>query len=242
MAKTKKITICNYDVICNKTHKPSAIYKYFQQIATEDLDTFGLDSESLFDKGLAFVLARMKTVFYKPLSCYESLTLTSCHRRTKGVSFIRDYVLYSGDEKVAETSSYWVLIDIDSRKICRPSVIQSDSVLNELCSFEIDERFSFPENTKTAFYPYKVVFSDIDENHHMNNTRYPDICLDAINGIGENEFVSEIRIDYLNEARLSDELVLEHTIVSQDGCYFYRAENKTTSAKCFDAIIKINKI
>ena len=88
MAKTKEITICNYDIIYNKTHKPSAVYKYFQQIATEDLDTFKLDSKTLFDKGIAFVLARMKTKFYKPLICYDNLVLSSCHRRTKGVSFI----------------------------------------------------------------------------------------------------------------------------------------------------------
>lgn len=242
MAKTKEITICNYDVLYNKTHKPSSIYKYFQQIATEDLDTFGLDSKTLIDRGMAFVLARMKTVFYKPIYCYEELTLSSCHRRTKGVSFIRDYVLERNGEVVSETSSYWVLIDINSRKICRPSVIQSESVLNELCPFEIDDRFVFPEAYETKLYPYSVVFSDIDENHHMNNTRYPDVCLDAINDIAKDEFISEIRIDYLNEAKLSDELLLEFTFRPINGNYYFRAENKTTSAKCFDAIIKINKI
>lgn len=242
MAKTKEITICNYDVIFNKTHKPSAIYKYFQQIATEDLDTFGLDSKALLDKGMAFVLARMKTVFHKPLFCYEKLNLSSCHRRTKGVSFIRDYILSRDGEVVSETSSYWVLIDIATRRICRPSVLPLENAPNELCSFEIDDRFTFPENVETSFFDYTVVFGDIDENNHMNNTRYPDICLDAINGLEENEFASEIRIDYLNEARISEELSLEYTNTPVNGKYYFRAENKTSGTKCFDMELKINKI
>ncbi len=239
MAKTKEITLCNYDILFNKTHKPSSVYKYFQQIATDDLDTFGIGDGDLFERGMAFVLARMKTVFYKPLKVYDKLTLSSCQRRTKGVSFIRDYLLKNGDEIVCETSSYWVLIDINTRRICRPSVLSEKSALNELCSFEIEDRFCFPEELPTEKYPYTVVFGDIDENHHMNNTRYPDICLDAIGGIGEDEYVSEIRIDYLNEARLSDSLELE---IATDGeTKWFRAENKTSGAKCFDAIIKVNK-
>ena len=240
MAKTKEITICNYDIVFNKTHKPSSVYKYFQQIATDDLDTFGIDSHTLFDRGMAFVLARMKTVFYEPLFCYDILTLSSCHRRTKGVSFIRDYVLMRNGEKVAETSSYWVLIDINTRKICRPSVLSTSDRFDPLASFEIEDRFAFPEGIETQKLPYRVVFSDIDENCHMNNTRYPDICLDIMGGIKENEYVSEIRIDYLNESRLSDEIEVE-TVKMGDTNYF-RALNKTRENKCFDAIIKIKNI
>ncbi len=240
MAKTNEIAICNYDILFNKTHKPSSIYKYFQQIATDDLDTFGVDSGYLFNKGLAFVLARMKTVFYKPLFCYDKLTLSSCHRRTKGVSFIRDYVLKREGETVAETSSYWVLIDINTRKICRPSVLTTEPVLRELASFEIDDRFVFDETLPIEKYNYRVAFSDIDENRHMNNTRYPDICLDAMGGISDNEYVSEIRIDYLNEAKLSDNLEIEYA--KGEGLNFFRAANTSNSTKCFDAIIKIKNI
>ena len=240
MAKIKDVQICNYDVLFNKTHKPSSVYKYFQQIATEDLDTFNVDSKALLERGLAFVLARMKTRFYKPICVYDKLSLSSCHRKTKGVSFIRDYVLKKDGEVVAETSSYWVLIDINSRRICRPSVLFSEQVLNELCSFEIEDRFVFPEGEETENYTYNVVFSDIDENIHMNNTRYPDICLDAMGGIKEDEFVSDIRIDYLSEAREGDSLILTFTKNTQDATFF-KAENLTNGTRCFDAIIKLKK-
>lgn len=242
MAKEKNIEICSYDVIYNKTHKVSSIYKYFQQIAGEDLDAVGLTRQALLDKGIVFVLARMKSVFYRPIFSYEVLKLQSCHRRIKGASFIRDYVLSSNGEVVGEASSYWALIDVNTRRLCRPSVIESS--LNgalELCSFEIDERFLFPKDAEVESYPYTVVFSDIDENCHMNNTRYPDVCLDALAVLSENEYVSEVRIDYLAEAKQGESLIVEHTKSAIDGAYYFSAQNVSTGAKCFDAKIKLCK-
>lgn len=242
MAKEQNVRICSYDVIYNKTHKVSSIYKYFQQIAGDDLDAIGLTRQALLEKGIVFVLAKMKSVFYRPVFAYEELKLQSCHRRIKGASFIRDYVLSCNGEVVGEASSYWALIDINTRRLCRPSVIESS--LNgalELCSFEIDDRFSFSGDVDTESYSYTVVFSDIDENCHMNNTRYPDICLDALGLISDNEYVSEVRIDYLAEAKQGETLKVEHTKSEIDGSYYFSAQNVSTGVKCFDAIIKLGK-
>ena len=242
MSKQKEILICNYDVLYNSTLKPSSIYKYFQQIAREDLDSFGLTFDKLCEIGVAFVLVKMKSVLYKPVFGYDSLTLSSCHRKVKGATFIRDYLLERNGEVVGEASSYWALIDINSRRICRPSVISEYlSAPNALSSFEIDDKILVPDDVSLDKYNYTVVLSDLDENVHMNNTRYLDVCLDAIR-LSEDEYVSSIRIDYLSEALLSDELELTFTPQAVDGVYYFSAQNKRTSSKCFDAKIYVSKI
>lgn len=238
MAKTKSLKICSYDVIQNKTHKVSSIYKYFQQIAREDLDAFGLTYDVLFERGIVFVLVKMKSRFYKPLLVDDEITLTSCHRKTKGASFIRDYVIERNGEIVGETSSCWVLMDINTRHMCRPSALTDEiGAPLEICSFEIDDRFAFPNDTQPSTYNYKVVFSDLDQNRHMNNTRYPDICFDALGDIFEDKFISEVRLDYIAEAKIGDELELTYTFA--DDTYFFSAYNKTTESRCFDAKIKL---
>lgn len=240
MSKEKNTKICTYDVMCNKTHKISSVYKYFQQIATEDLDAVGLTYDSLLKKGIVFVLVKMRSVFYSPLRTGDETVLSTCHRKVKGASFIRDYVITRNGEKVAETSSYWVLMDINTRRLCRPSVFEDNlRELTELCSFEINDRFAFPDDCDTSEYLYNVVFSDIDENGHMNNTRYPDICLDAIGSVIADKYVSEVRIDYLAEAKLGEELSLCFTTEPQDGVYYFYAKNLTSDNKCFDASIKV---
>lgn len=242
MSKQKELIICSYDVIYNKTHKLSSIYKYFQQIAQEDMDALGLTYDALLENGVVFVLAKMKSVFYKPIFSHDEIKLETCHRKIKGVSFIRDYVLTRNGEIVGETSSYWVLMDVNARRLCRPSALGGElNEPKELCSFEIDDRFSFPETDEIQEYPYKVVLGDIDENRHMNNTRYPDVCLDAIASVSENAFVSEVRIDYINEAKIGDGLLIKHNASEIDGAYYFSAQNTTNDTKCFDAIIKISQ-
>lgn len=242
MSKEKKLSVCSYDVIYNKTHKISSLYKYFQQIAREDLDAVGLTYETLLKKGIVFVLVKIKSIFYKPLFAYDELEFETTHRKVKGASFIRDYLIKRNGEIVGETSSYWVLIDFNTRRLCRPSVLEGTlNAPKEICSFEIDDRFSFPDGIEIEEYPYTVVFSDIDENRHMNNTRYPDICMDSIVALPENAYVSEVRIDYVAEAKLGERLSVKHNIAPADGVYYFSAENVTTGAKCFDAIIKIEE-
>ena len=240
MAKTNDLKICSYDVIQNKTHKASSVYKYFQQVAREDLDALGLTYDILFERGIVFVLVKMKSKFYKPLFVDDEITVDTCHRKTKGASFIRDYLIKKDGEIVGETSSYWVLMDVNTRHMCRPSVL--DSELNtpvELCSFEIDDRFSFPQDVEPLTYSYKVVFSDLDQNRHMNNTRYPDICFDALGDVFEEKFVSDIRLDYIAEAKIGDELELTYAYCPDDETYYFCAYNKTADSRCFDAKIKL---
>ncbi len=242
MSNKKDLQICSYDVVFNRTHKVSSIYKYFQQIAGENLDELGLTYDALLEKNLVFVLAKMKSVFYRPITKNEKLTLETVHRRVKGASFIRDYTLTSKGELIAEASSYWALIDVNTRRLCRPSVLEdSFTEVCELCSFEIEGRFSFPDDLNKSYYGYKVVFTDIDENSHMNNTRYPDICLDAIGGIKEDEYVSAVRLDYLTEAKLGEELQLVYAYSEKENTYYFSAMNVTTGSRCFDAEIVISK-
>jgi len=243
LAKEKDILMCNYDVLFNSTYKPSSLYKYFQQIATEDLDALGLNAKTMKERGIAFVLVRMKTVFKKPIFEYDLITIKTCHRRVKGASFIRDYLVYRNGELIGETSSYWALIDLNSRRLMRPSSLEGDfNHPVELCSFEIDERFSFPEDLECKTYEYNIVFNDIDENKHMNNTRYVDICLDAISGIAEDEFVSEIRIDFLKEAKMDEKLLLKYAKGQSDNTFYFSSYNKSSQQSCFDAKITFKKI
>lgn len=244
MSIEKRIRFCSYDVLYNKTHKPSSVFKYFQQIAKEDMDAVGLTYEALLEKGLVFVLAKMKSKFYKPIFSYDDITIKTSHRRVKGVSFIRDYIIIRNGELIGETSSYWVLMDINTRRLARPAVL--DGLMNnpvELCSFEIDDRIAFEADGNEVFdYEYTVVLSDIDENGHMNNTRYPDICLDAISDISANHFISDIRIDYISESLKSHKLKINHFYSEDNSGYLFSAYNSTVDKNCFSAKIIFTEI
>ena len=235
MVFENEIPVTSFDVMQNSSIRPSALFRYYQETAGGHLDALGLDFNTMREKKCVFVITRMKNIFYSPIKRYDRINIKTCSRGIKGVVFTRDYNVVRGGELVAEASTQWALIDLDSRRICRPAVYaEYFDESDELCSFTDIKKI--PLDTELdCEYKYRVVFSDIDENLHMNNTRYSDICLDAIGGT--DGFVGEVSIDFLSEARLGDELVIRYTR-NEDG-YLFVAENKNTEKRCFSAEIKI---
>ena len=54
---------------------------------------------------------------------------------------------------------------------------------------------------------YTVLYSDTDQNKHMNNTRYPDMYSNFLPL--KNKRIDEITISYLNEAASGERLTIE---------------------------------
>ncbi len=239
MSIERQIPVVSYDVMTDSIIRPSALSRYFQQIAGEHLDSLGLTYNDTREKKCVFVITRMKSVFYKPIKRYDEIVIKTSSRGIKGAVFTRDYSVLRGTELVAEASSQWALIDIDSRRICRPSVYAEYFTSNEaLCSFTDIKKCVFDKPFENE-YLYKVVFFDIDENRHMNNTRYTDICLDAIGGLSEGELIREVSVDFLSEAKLGDTLSIKF-VKNAEG-YDFEAFNLDTEKNCFNAKIKISK-
>ena len=235
MAYEINVDVTSFDVMSNSSVKPSALFKYYQEAAGGHLDLLGLDFNTMREKKCVFVITRMKNVFYSPIKRYDKITVRTSSRGIKGASFTRDYSVLRGGEVVAEASTQWVLINLDTRRICRPAVYaEYFGACDECCSFGDIKKIDCDTDFDSE-YKYKVVFSDIDENLHMNNTRYSDICLDAIEGT--DAFIEEVSVDFLSEARLGDELMIKY--VFKDGRYLFSAENITTGKRCFTAEIKV---
>ncbi len=239
MGVEKTLTVTSFDVMPDREIKPSALFKYYQQTAREHLDSLGLPLEVMLEKRCVFVITRMKQVFYSSIRDYDEICIKTTSRGIKGAVFTRDYSVTRDGELVAEASTQWALIDLDSRRICRPSVYaEYFGVQEELCSFTDIKKCTVPESFDGK-YTYRVAFSDIDENYHMNNTRYTDICLDAVAGLDKGEAVGEISIDFLSEARFGETLVIH--IAGLDDGYCFSAENIDTGKHCFNAVIKVKK-
>lgn len=231
----KTVDVTSFDVAPDSTIKPSALFRYYQEIAGGHLDCLGLDFNTMREKKCVYVITRMKNAFYSPIKRYDKITVRTSSRGIKGASFTRDFCVVRDGEVVAEASTQWVLINLDTRRICRPTVYaEYFGTCDECCSFG-DIKKIVCDTEFESEYKYKVVYSDIDENLHMNNTRYSDICLDAIGGT--DSFIEEVSVDFLSEARLGDELIIKY--VYSDGKYLFSAENTNTGKHCFTADIKI---
>ena len=213
---TKEITVDIHDVDYNGIAKASSLMKYVQLAAQAQLTENGMSYDELKSKKRAFILSRMKLEFTKPVRAFENLTAVTFPCESRGYSFLRCYKLKKFDETIARAVSLWALIDTDTRSLIR--VNDFDLPLDTFTPLDLSlGRFVLP-GSLTEVGKYHVNYGDIDQNRHMNNTRYPDMYSNYLPL--ENARISEITINYLNEAPMGEKLTIYRAYC--DGLYYFR--------------------
>ena len=238
MPTTIKTRIETYDVQPNSIIKMSALFKLFQKAAGDDFDKTGMTYEVLRSHGIVFVLTKNTVKFYDDIKKYDEVTITTYPRGTRGVSFLRDYDVFVGDKRVAYSSSTWVLLDINNRRLLRPNALDSiGSVPVSMDNFiEIeDKRIKFSAENLCKTDVREVYYSHIDYNGHMNNTHYPDIVFDYL----PEEYKCSLKEKFISVYYVT-ELMQGQKYEVYTGCengeYIVLAKNSETGKDIFTAV------
>jgi medium-chain acyl-[acyl-carrier-protein] hydrolase len=205
-----------HDVDFNGVAKTSAILRYIQTAAQCQLTDGGMSYDSLKSKNRAFLLSRLKLEVLRPLRAYAPLTAITYPCESRGYSFLRCYAIESDGEPIARAISVWALIDTETRGLVRvndfnlnlPLLPQNGLVLGAM---------KLP-SALTDVGGYGVHYGDVDQNRHMNNTKYPDMYSNFLPL--EGKWISSITISYLNEAVIGDKLRVQRA--ECDGRYYFR--------------------
>ncbi len=235
---TKEIKIKSYDVDRNNNAKISSIMKYFQQIARENLDQFGMTYDFLREHNIVFVLTKYKFKFYRNLHCDEKFIFKSSPCDIHGASFIRDFIIEDSDgNKCCEASSAWVIIDFVKRSILRPNRLPLPITADpKLVDFIPDRISTNVRDSEQGKYTTTVAYSQLDANNHLNNCCYADIMLDGYFSIkGEVPDIKELEMSFDHEAAVLSELCLDYC--QEEGKIYVFCNNQSTGLSCFTASI-----
>ena len=205
-----------HDVDYNGVAKTSSIMRYIQSAAQCQLAEGGMSYDNLKAGKRAFILSRVKLEVLKPLRAYTPLTAITYPCESRGYSFLRCYALESDGEIVARAISVWALIDTDTHALVRvndfdlglPTLPKNDLVLSAM---------KLP-STLTDVGGYGVHYGDVDQNRHMNNTKYPDMYSSFLPL--QDKMIRSITINYSNEAAMGDKLRVQRC--EEDGFYYFR--------------------
>ena len=233
----KEIKIKSYDVDRNNNAKISSVMKYFQQIARENLDQFGMTYDYLREHNIVFVLTKYKFKFYRNLRCDEIFIFKTSPCDIQGVSFIRDFVITDKNGNLCcEASSSWVIIDFTKRSILRPNRLPLPiSPDPKLVDFVPDRISTNVRGSKQGVYNTTVLYSQLDGNDHLNNCCYADIMLDGFFSInGAIPFIKELDMSFDHEASVLSELSVEY-FADNDKTYVF-CTNQTSASSCFTAV------
>ncbi len=225
MIFSKQYTTTWHDTNANRVVRPSALLVYMQETSNHHMSACGMSLDELRDThGLAFILSKIRLQILNPLHAYEDITVQTWTNPYHGLSIPRSYRILRGDDVIAVADTTWALLDIRDRTFVKGEDCPVFNFEHESpVPCDIPARFKLPRGAEPCKQgERKIVWSDLDYNMHMNNTRYPDMLCDFLPA----ERLADIRgflLSYVNEAAFGQ--TLDVLCTEQDGMFFFRTKN-----------------
>lgn len=182
---------------------PSALQVRIAELGELHAAGWGLSRENLLENGICWVLYRQRVVMHDYPTFGEEIVWTTWARAVEGPAFPR-YVQFQRPDgtPVGEAVTAWVLIDINTRRPLRPSALPRELPICHERPACLPMPGILRAEVPQMFGSRTVLYSDIDVNGHMNNTRYINWICDTLDyaAMAANG-LSEWQINYISEAR-----------------------------------------
>ena len=206
---------------------PAAILYLSQEAAGGHCKTLGTDWDTLQKKGLFWALIRTQVQIHADLQGLESVTVETWPMPTTRVAYPRCTVGYDPEGKPLFTSiSLWVLMDTRTRAMVLPdkSGIRVDGIIR---GTEPELPKTFPKLQPECLVFRTVGLSELDQNGHMNNTKYMVWVMDLLSeAFRENHPVKSFGLCYMAEVLKDQQIRLGYTLT--DGLLTVDAHREKT--------------
>ncbi len=207
----------------NERLTPRAILELFQDVAGNHAEQIGMGFNALLNRNLLWVIARTKFVVEKEIERYSTVKVKTWPKVPQRFIFRREYLIYNSKGEIAvRGSADWMVIDSESRSLVSGGDIFPKDA-DYITEFGLDEKLRKIRDIEGEKTEAQVVtkFTDIDLNGHVNNTRYADFAINAINP--DKKAIKSFQIDYHKEVLEGEELRL--TATKNEDTYVVKGED-----------------
>jgi medium-chain acyl-[acyl-carrier-protein] hydrolase len=243
----ERFEIKSYCVDFQQILKPSVLLQFFQEAASNHAEQLGGGYQALAEKGLFWVLSRLRTEITRMPGWGETIFCETWPANTEGLQFRRDFLIYDTDHNIIiRAVSGWLLVNSANLRPQRISALGINLSGND-GKRSLDH---FPERlniqTKEISYRKKIFYNEIDQNLHVNNSQYLDWvtnCFD-LNHF-ENYSLSAFSIEFLSETHCGDEVVLHienNNLISNIEVVDHLLDKDVFKAKLEWEIKEVNKL
>jgi medium-chain acyl-[acyl-carrier-protein] hydrolase len=151
-----------------------------QETSSAHAQNIGIGRQSMMERNLFWVIVRQKLVMYQWPKWNDQIEIETWIRKGNHTTTNRDFKIYQGSTLIGEATSNWLSLDASTRKpiIWNVSELLEDNQHHDQVQIETHKIFAHKDCELLS--NYQVRNSDIDQNQHVNNTKYAQWILDAI--------------------------------------------------------------
>ena len=190
---TRTISLVSSDCDFTGCWKPSEIFMAMQELAAEHSAILGAGYAFMRSKSLAFALTRTELHMSAYPRIGEKVVCRTWAAPVMKWMYPR-YFLFETEagEPLGYAGTIWVLLNLTERKMVAPAELGVDIAVGDLpAPLRMPGKALAPAAGETR--EYLPGYSEIDVNHHVNNTRYVSWMCDALG----TDFFAAHRIDTL---------------------------------------------
>lgn len=224
----QSFTVCERFTDRYQRLTPSNLLYFAQEVAGKHCMELSVDYDSLHSKHMFWAVIRHRVQISRLPMLGEEITVETWPMPTTRVAYPRSTIGYDAQgNELFRSISLWVLMDTDSRSMILPG---KSGVLVEgiLRGTELAVPGSLPVKNLSHTALRTVMFSELDRNGHMNNTRYLDWIADLLpSAFHEHHTLREFTVCYLSEAREQEEISL-HWQLDDTGIFQVAAHRTQT--------------
>ena len=206
--------------------RPSAMMELMQEIAGMQCERLGIGRTQLVSRGLAWVISRLEVKMDRWPRIGERITVETFPRPAHHGLFPRYYrVMDESGAVIGAAGSLWVLLDLETRRMTAAPDILAKLPDNSDMKPPLDMPPAvMPLEGTPSVELRSAVYTDLDANGHVNNTRYIDWCcnalgIDRMQACGFGSYAVNYNREILPGQTIETRLVIDGNNVSYIGSH-----------------------
>lgn len=221
-----------------------ALVGYMQEAAWDNTATMGISMYELLERGLTWVLQRMRVEMFRYPRHREKITVETWASGRERVFLHRDFRVYGADrELLGQATSVWLVMDVVKRQLVSvPDFITAIEVVpgQEPLPFA---KGKLPQLEQVSYEQQMPIrWHDIDLNRHVTNTRYLQWVLETLPvEVLEKQQLQEIDIIFKAESTLADSVVATAGPAEEANAFLHKLTSTESGKELVQAKTKFSK-
>jgi len=214
----EKFRIASYHTDPFGNLKLTSLFELFQDAAGQDAARKGFGYNELIENNRYWVLLRVKLKIYSIPHWDEGARILTWPKDSNGITAFREFKIKNADdEDIILGTSTWTQLDTQSRRPVRIELSDNyHPVENMNVGLDKASKIKIPQDLNWAEH-LVVKYSQIDVNHHVNNTRYLEWVLNELPfDLFKTHQFSDMEVNFLSEGKLGDVVRVGSAKVSEN--------------------------